>query len=386
MIESSQIFKLAPQARLFSGLSPWRPSGSGMEEQINAISRLCADQISTASASDATMENPALPAAYAGLWGLIDDDLRAESEFPSAVDLNSIYGKLAPVLSDDDIFPDRFRSFPDQSERGVRRAEAPIASDDSPDDPVVHALHRAILNGHHELGGIGDSFEEAKRQLTWRYQWVVVHDFLHRVCGEQVVHRVLDEALQRKSLRARYPLGEFQAPAEFTKAAFRLGMTISRPTTGAESWLELLGDAGANSLHCFRFGPHTVECDLQEELDLRPEFSSQSFLMLLSSWDANLPSGQEVARELGIASQPGNDPLWLYILKEAKAQNDGVALGELGATLVARVIIEAIADDPDSFLNADSDWRPASRNAETAYGLREFLHDCGAALDAPLCE
>ncbi len=39
----------------------------------------------------------------------------------------------------------------------------------------------------------GTVFEEARRLTRWHYQWMVVHDFLPRVIGRDLLDRLLEE-------------------------------------------------------------------------------------------------------------------------------------------------------------------------------------------------
>src|SRR3546814_16009805 len=80
-----------------------------------------------------------------------------------------------------------------------------------------------------------------------------------------------------------------------------------------------------------------------------------------------LPSGQAVAEEIGVANPltpdeiaTGTDgevakeqglheatPLWYYILKEAQVREDGKRLGPVGATIVAEVLVGLVHGDPE---------------------------------------
>ena len=59
-------------------------------------------------------------------------------------------------------------------------------------------------------------------------------------------------------------------------------------------------------------------------------------------------------------------PLWYYILLESEVRENGDRLGEVGAQIVADVMIGLVQLDPDSYLNSmerDADgqiieWRP----------------------------
>ena len=91
-----------------------------------------------------------------------------------------------------------------------------------------------------------------------------------------------------------------------------------------------------------------------------------------------LPSGQDVAREMGltplsgdqIASGPDGQvardqglheatPLWYYILKEAEVTHNGERLGPVGATIISEVFVGLVHGDHQSYLwQEGKDWKP----------------------------
>ncbi len=82
-----------------------------------------------------------------------------------------------------------------------------------------------------------------------------------------------------------------------------------------------------------------------------------------------LPSGEAVARELGVEplspDQVGlaggweqETPLWLYVLKEAEVLQDGDRLGPVGGRIVGEVLVGIIDADPESFRSVEPSWRP----------------------------
>lgn len=109
-------------------------------------------------------------------------------------------------------------------------------------------------------------------------------------------------------------------------------------------------------------------------------------LNLVRGWRMGLPSGQSVARKMGVpeltdadlfdhADPPrrtarmallndagnkfaGNCPLWFYILREAEVMADGAHLGPVGGTIVAEVLSSLILEDRHSFLAQWPTWRP----------------------------
>ena len=79
-----------------------------------------------------------------------------------------------------------------------------------------------------------------------------------------------------------------------------------------------------------------------------------------------LPSGQAVARLMRVPTseiigpEKGllEDPLWLYILKEAKAHEGGEKLGTVGSTIVAETLVGLILADKFSYVNMFPGWKP----------------------------
>jgi hypothetical protein len=109
-------------------------------------------------------------------------------------------------------------------------------------------------------------------------------------------------------------------------------------------------------------------------------------------WRMGLPSGQDVARAMGVEPLPdeklmvgkatsddkpvaksvvdispefkGKAPLWYYVLAEAQQQFDGnnatpIRLGAVGGRIVAETIIGLMLGDSHSFLSQDPAWTPA---------------------------
>jgi hypothetical protein len=108
-------------------------------------------------------------------------------------------------------------------------------------------------------------------------------------------------------------------------------------------------------------------------------------LNLLRGKARSLPSGQSVAKKMGIppltAQQLGlsafvpnvltsaqaaalseDTPLWYYILKEAEIAPQG------GARIVAEVLIGLLDGDPTSYLSVEPTWKPPGKVGTTPFG------------------
>jgi hypothetical protein len=97
---------------------------------------------------------------------------------------------------------------------------------------IVSQLHVAFLKFHNAVVDyVGTAvpagrsrFEEAQRLVRWHYQHLVVHEFLPRICGEELVRDVLENG--RVLYRWR---NEPYIPVEFAVAAYRFGHSQVRP-------------------------------------------------------------------------------------------------------------------------------------------------------------
>jgi hypothetical protein len=118
---------------------------------------------------------------------------------------------------------------------------------------IVSQLQVAFLRFHNEVLDLlqaqhpdlsaGELFASAQRTVRWHYQWVVVHDFLVRLVGQEVVDDLLPAAdftvstdpaskarLVQPNLRFfRWHDKPFM-PVEFSVAAYRFGHSMARPS------------------------------------------------------------------------------------------------------------------------------------------------------------
>jgi hypothetical protein len=251
-------------------------------------------------------------------------------------------------------------------------------------------------------------FEEARRLTRWHYQWLVVHDFLPRVVGEETLGQVLEERPGRPakvSLRYYRPANPNRPmmPLEFSVAAYRFGHSMVRPAylVAGTTVANVFGTANDINLNGSRpippnlsvHWPNFYEVDAQpapqrsrlinSDLSL-PLFNLPASVVpppdplvslaarnLIRGKRLGLASGQQVAQAMGV--QPlsneelgldapewqGQAPLWFYVLKEAELHHAGRHLGAVGGRIVAEVLVGLLSKDTGSYLRQDPSFRPA---------------------------
>jgi hypothetical protein len=123
---------------------------------------------------------------------------------------------------------------------------------------------------------------------------------------------------------------------------------------------------------------------------------------LLRGLHLGLPSGQEVARAMGIEplkdeqlfqgvdipadaaeDLAGHAPLWFYVLKEAEILAGSAHLGPVGGRIVAEVLIGLLAGDPLSYLGVAPSWTPTLGPTPGTFSLSDLINIAIPAPDAP---
>lgn len=274
---------------------------------------------------------------------------------------------------------------------------------------LIAQLHLAMLKAHNAFvdearrtGVASDRvFEEAARQLRWHYQWIVLYEFLPALVGQTLADQVLREGPRW----FRNVPGAF-IPLEFADAAYRYGHSQIRQryqlnlqtkpvpifpdllgfrTIPRERWVDwtLFFDAPGTRTaqrsrkidgRLVRALIHlpvavTGECEIED-------YHSLAVRDLQRGQGVGLPSGEVVARHLGIAALTadeiglvstgwqGETPLWYYILREADAREGGHRLGPIGGRIVADVLVGLVDADAESFRRAGQGWRPRTALSE----------------------
>ncbi|MCO1659917.1 peroxidase family protein [Pseudonocardia humida] len=278
------------------------------------------------------------------------------------------------------------------------------------------ALHVALLRAHNRIvdrlraNGVPEAevFDTARVTLGRHYQWIVVHDFLPRLVGADLVEQVLAEGCRW----FRPPPGQAYIPLEFADAAFRYGhgqiRHAYRLVAGGPAvplFPDLLGfgplpaDRRLDLAQVFDLPGHPpaqrakrLDGRLAASLIGLPEqvtgtvddtaHRSLAVRDLLRGDTTRLPGGEAVARLLDVAPLtadelgqrwPHGTPLWFYLLKEAEHRGDGDRLGPVGGRIVAEVLIGLLRADPASYLSLQPDWEPTLPAAGRSFGLADLL-------------
>lgn len=273
---------------------------------------------------------------------------------------------------------------------------------------MLSQLHVAFLKAHNALVAGGLGFEAARRALRRRYQALVLDDLARRLCAGEV-HAATRNAPPRPG-----PGGAGRLlPVEFAAAAFVLAPSLMRARYDmAPRWTDVprallsprivLGGAGR--------GPGAVPVDRriawERFLPLaarapQPARRLNTLLagepaacaafatgQLLRGYRLGLPTGQAVARHLGLAPLAGDallaalpagqqaaaapfaraTPLWFYVLAEAgdPAGPAGRHLGPVGSRIVADTLWTLARQADGAILGGDG---PADFGAFTLCDL-----------------
>jgi hypothetical protein len=351
--------------------------------------------------------------------GFPTDPRRSRNSRTPVLDLDSLYGGgpvASPQLYDGDRAKLRIESggqFEDVPRDPTGRA---IVGDPRNDENLmISGLHAAFIKFHNAVvDQVREerrvqgrrAFAEARRQVRWHYQWIIVNELLPQMVGRRLVERVLR---RRRHFRPRAAF----MPVEFQGAAYRFGHSMVRPSyranlagDGGEPFfgmifapeaegqadpVDLRGGARAPRRFVgwqtfFDFGDGEVKPNKRIDTTLSsPLFdlplgaiasgdppTSLPTRNLLRHITWGMPSGQDVAREMGTAPLSPEDlselqgyglglerstPLWYYVLKEAEVVRDGLRLGPVGGGIVAECIIGVLQLDPHSYVSRRR-WRP----------------------------
>jgi len=239
----------------------------------------------------------------------------------------------------------------------------------------------------------GMSFDEAHDTVVEAYRYVVLHDYLPQIVGEEAVKAALKQPVNK---------GFFQpgkdtpfTPVEFAVAAFRFGHSQVRnayninDTSGGVPVFSFnpapaVGDlSGGRQLPANRIidfdnffselpqdgGPLLIGRAIDTKISLSlfqlPIPGAEGggdnvlgFRNLLRAKFYDMPSGEAVAEAMGFEPLrdpvtgelvaplfPEGTPLWFYILREAEVTSGGAELGPVGGGIVAEVFVDLLREE-----------------------------------------
>ncbi len=377
-------------------------------------------------------DNPGVPAGYTYLGQFVDHDITFDpaSSLQRCNDPNALHNFRTPRFDLDSVYgegPDDEPFLYDQDQPGKlllgsvgdseeldlqrnKRGRAVIGDPRNDENVIVSQLQLLFQLAHNRLIEAGLEFEQARRQLRWHYQWVVVRDFLPRIVGTEVVESLRGEDGRFSASHLDfYDWAELPwMPVEFSVAAYRFGHSMVRPSYDLNDQVtdrpifDPEGQAGDGSdLRGFQslLSDWTVSWELFFKLEDREPIPSRlidtklaeglatlpdgggslAARNLLRGRALGLPAGEAVARrmnaeplsadELGLGGLglneddqrrfAGQTPLWYYLLAEAEKRQQGLRLGEVGGRIVAETLVGLLVADPFSFCSIDPGWTPA---------------------------
>jgi hypothetical protein len=402
--------------------------------------------ITDPSLSAKNSNNPNLSAGMTFLGQFLDHDMTSDptSSLERQVDPEQIANFRTPTFGLDNVYgagPGGSPHLYDQSAAGKgieflleetgtpgkqdlpRNSQLVALIGDPRDDEnlIISQLQVAFLKFHNacidyvvsqiHLTEPGAIFAEAQRIVRWHYQWMIVHEFLPKTCGQAIVDDVLEKG--RKFYKWR---NEPFIPVEFSVAAYRFGHSQVRPSyranftgnPGGTPFFAMIFNAQSLPLGdpddltggsraprrfidwptFFDFGDGAVKPNKKIDTTLSTALfhlpgsvvahpdpatnpSSLAQRNLLRHLTFALPSGQRVAKamklpilsegDLSMLKPFGMDdhtPLWFYILREAAVTQNGERLGPVGGRIVTEVFTGLLQGDRTSYLSQDPDWEP----------------------------
>jgi hypothetical protein len=444
------------------------PAYAPHDDLLDGLARTMVED-QTVADGDQLNTSPRLFAGFTFIGQFIDHDitfdntpLDAQLRDPNATvnfrtpgyDLDSVYGRgpaeeprfYDPADPDKLLVTPNVHGVADVPRNGNGEAILPERRND--ENLILIQLHTAVARFHNRIvdseraQGISREsvFETARRLTRWHYQWAVIHDFLPRFVGDELVGPngtvYKDVAGKRPAIKLSFykPTNKKARPfmpVEFAVAAYRFGHSLIRPfyvinqTTLERGGVPVFGQEAGFNLNGGRPVPPDLVVEWRNILPVDPgvparkprKIDTNLSLPLtrlpgsvvpppdpavhlavrntLRGKRVGLPSGQQVAREmrvnvlsnaaLGLSNDPGwggEAPLWFYILKEAELPPyNAERLGPVGGGIVAEVLVGLLERDPDSYVHLNPGWRPAPPIAPLAgqFTFVDLLRYAGAA-------
>jgi hypothetical protein len=371
---------------------------------------------------------------------------------------------------------------PDLARNNANPARALIGDPRNDENSIVSQFQALMLRFHNRVvdDNPGLDFPSLQKVVRWHYQWVIVYDFLTRIVSAPVLDGLKTNGqYEKKNLKFFHWKNDPFMPVEFSVAAYRLGHSMIRPgyrlndddstllpifpippntidgipagilngLTGFQAmaknrgidwgrFIDLAGDVRAYGDDPDKVNPANAAMKKRLQFAYRLDTSVVTPLSVLPSavasdpppslpqrnllrgFELGLPTGQSVARAMGVTplkdeeiiigkavdAPTGDDvlgklsdlpqlsaflgkcPLWTYILAEAGNTRTAVSipvqpammintpqLGPVGGRIVAEVFLGMLFGDNDSFLSADPAWVPTIGKAGKNFALRDIV-------------
>jgi len=325
------------------------------------------------------------------------------------------------------------------------------------ENSIVSQLQGLFLRFHNRTiaDNPGLEFGEVQERVRFHYQYVVLNDFLPRIVHSSVLKDLKSASGQYDQHKLKFFHWKHKPfmPVEFSVAAYRLGHSMIRPGYRLNDGVllpifpvpsqglneGLTGFRAMNPQRGIDWGrfididkrkydgtdaenkkrlqfAYRLDTSLVNPLhELPPEVakdpSSLAQRNLERGWRLGLPSGQSVARAMGVKPMADKDiligkatdtpdptlktvvdvskvfanncPLWTYILAEAMKFQELVKLpviedqsittprlGPVGGRIVAEVFLGLMFGDPNSLLSLDPLWQP---QIGSTFALKDFV-------------
>jgi hypothetical protein len=330
---------------------------------------------------------------------------------------------------------------------------------------IVSQLQSTFLRFHNRVADVlhataSADFVTVQRLVRWHYQWAVLNDFLPTIIGTDTLFAILPHLASGKTVLEDPPQLKFYKPrhdpfmpVEFSVAAYRFGHSMVRPIYRlSETVPPKEADSPANDQRLpiftsipgkeslvgfrefpstwaiqwklfFKMGPapaqgakriqpaYKIDTSLVNPLGDLPasvatQVSSLAERNLLRGLRMGLPSGQAVARAMGVPVVPddnlrvgkanesdsadnihlvdvapgfrNNAPLWYYILAESQQVFENnqtpIRLGPVGGRIVGEVFAGLLLGDRHSFLSQDPLFQPiAEFTKDGKFGIAELI-------------
>jgi hypothetical protein len=387
----------------------------------------------------AVLDNPSIPAGFTFLGQFLDHDITLDKSAltgePSGAD--GITNFRIPRLDLDSVYDgsprDGNKLSLGNNSQGVldlpRDGDgiARIPDPRNEENLIIAQIQILFIRFHNALvDRQGLSFDDAKRQVQFYWQWIVVHDFLPKFIGQAMVDRFIDD---RPGQRARITLNFYRpnrgevpfVPVEWAGAIYRSGHSMVRPFylvragKGAAIFGQIPDDSNLNG---FRPIPASLVIDWSNFFQLpggpAPTNRARLFDTLLSpplltlpdsvvpppdgqrslaarnllrAKQLRLPSGQAVARAIGVKPMSNADlglsvsglgdaaPLWFYVLREAELTQGGQRLGEVGGTIVGETVLGLLWADNNTYVNQPQGFvpKPPVAPVEGRFGMGDLV-------------